>query len=660
MAAENILQRRVAPASGAPAVMADRASFGAQLASDVGQAVETLNREQLEDYEIERRRDASEQWSGFQRGFIEAREQMATVSREARRTAGAGHAEEMGKRWQKLREPLLQGITDEEVLRRANAAFDDYGGRIGMQEADFEEVRRIENVLGDWAETETIAANRMRRMESHEDYLAELTIGEEALRAMDLPEPQLEQALRNWHQVGSIAFIRGVIDRDPHLAKAMLSDDAGLFDDVLEPNQVEVLLNGSETEIRALEVQARAEQAQQREDVRERSRTAIARSRNAGLVDDEEFATLIVEAQAIGDTSLVEDLTQAMADNVFVREYDGAPPLLLEQDINRLQQVANRSEDQERQLRWLQGNIGSRQAQFDRDPAGFLISAGGAPAFDPEDPQSFAERARWAAAQSRATGRYVPPLSEAEAEPFRDLLRRDGQMQVLQALDNFADPLSRVDAAQAIAPENHLLHRLAVMNPAVRANALTGAEALNANPQLLKPVEDTSEGAERMASWQLQLAQALRAISPEDSAAVWQSARLLMASNLAAEPGATVDTLNEAFFRSAVQLAMGATPYRDAQGTRRYRGGLATWGGSHFVVAGQLTAQEWGSAARADYRRQQGAGTGPVNPDGSAIALDDLRPVWLGGNFYAWEDRAGRRARNKDGEPFIMAIGGER
>lgn len=639
-------------------MMADRASFGAQLAGQVSEAVGMLHSERLEDYQIERRRDASEQWSGFQRGFIAAREEMATISREARKTADAGHTDDMAKRWDQLRDPLLSGITDEDVRMRAEQAFDEYGGRMRMQEADFEEVRRIENVLGDWAETETIAANRMRRMESHEDYLAELTIGDDALRAMDLPEPQLAAALRNWHQVASIAFIRGVIDRDPQLAKAMLSDGAGLFDDVLEPNQLEVLLNGTETEIRALEVQARAEQAQQREDVRERARAAISRSKNAGLVDDEEFAGLIVEAQGIGDLSLVEDLTAQLADNVFARQYDRAPPLLLEQDINRLQGIEKRTEEQERQLRWLQGNIGSRQAQFDRDPAGFLVAAGGAPAFDPEDPQSFADRATWAAAASAAMGRYVPPLTEAEAEPFRDLLRRDGQMQVLQALDNFEDPLSRVDAAQAIAPQNSLLHRLAVMNPGVRANALVGAEALTENPQLLKPEFDSSKGAEHMASWQLQLAQSLRAISPEDSAAVWESSRLIMASSMSSQPGGTVDNLPESFFNTAVQLALGATPYRDSEGRRRYRGGLAKWNGTPFIVNGQMTVPEWSRAARADHHRQEVAGTGPVNPDGTPIALDELRPLWLGGNFYAWEDAAGRRARDRNGQPFVTAIGG--
>ncbi|RIV87505.1 hypothetical protein [Aurantiacibacter zhengii] len=655
MAEETGYGRQVAPQPAEPMPLSSPASFGSQLGAQIADIGAQIHSRDIAAYRRERQRSADEEWSGFQRGFAEARVTIGETARERRQTAGAGHAEALGEDWAKLGETLLGSLTDEGVKRRAQDSLANYSASLLEREGQFEELRRVENALLDVADYEQLASNRVRRLDDHDAYLEELEIGTEFLRTTIEDETQYRQALKGLDRTLAVSFLRGRIDEDPQLARAMIAE--GLFDQALEPEDITVLLNSSDVGIRALEVAARREAAEQRAAIVENARTQIARQQGGNPLADEEWQLVEAEVAQSGDTSLLEDVRQARADAGFVRIYQGPepmPPSVLERRIGELSGMANRSEAQNRELQWLRRNIDGVRGDFDRDPAGFLIQSGGAPEIDWENPDSLSARAVWAQRQSAANGRHVPPISDIEAAPLRDLYEKRQLEDVLGVLDGFADPFARIDAAQVVAPDDAFLHRMAVMRPQYRARMLRGRTALQENPRLLKPENELGEASEAMALWEARLRQALVEIDQADTEAVVDAMRYHIAGSVVTS-GYAVDEQAAGVFAIGANAALG---YQRRNGVPH--GGLGLWPGDKpYILPDGMTRTDFARAVGTDFARQQRAGTAPVNPDGSALAVGDLNrayPVWLGGNFYRWETSRGNSLRNAEGGLYISEI----
>lgn len=649
MAEETGYRRQVRPQ--ARAAMPQAPSFADGLGREIQRAGEVLHAEQIETYESGRRATKQEETARFQRGFVDVREAIGAVSREARKDGSPGHAARVREAYTARREELLAGITEDDVRARSSEMFEEFGLRLFEQEANFEEARRAESTLTNWSETEDISNNRMYRLDNHEDYLTELEIRHAAVDGLDIAQSDKDKAHREVDQSGTWSFAKGRGEADPGLLRAMI--DQGLFDDALAPEQLEALRRDADIGIRALQVAARREEAERAAMLREEAATLLQRVGNGLEIDDAQFALAIEGATALGDTSLAEQLAGARADNGFARIYRDATPLQLEQRLGALAGKGDASESEQRELAWLRPALDSRRSDFDRDPAAFLMEKGGGPQVDFANPDSLAQRGAWARAQSRATGRHVPILTRSEAAPLADALERGDELRVLATLDRFADPFDRVDAAQVIAPNDATFHRLAVMPREYRATMRAGEAALKANPKLLKPAQEYSQGAQHLERWELQLRRALREIDPADAEAVVQVARMEMAGRLSRHPGETIDTQGDAFFGNAMQRALGA----EVRAGVRY-GGLGRWSGGHpFIVSEGLTQEQWVQRARGDRDRQRQAGTGPVNPDGSPFDLNRAYPVFLGGNVYRWQTEGGATVKNAAGGAYITQIG---
>lgn len=660
MAEERGYLRTTRPQAGAPLPQVSPDSFGAGLGRTLEGVGEQAHRQQLRGYQIERQQTADSEWAGFQHEFVLARDEVSTLAREARQDAAPGHAERMRTALEERRERLLGGITEDSVRRRANAQFEDWGQRFGDGEADFEEVKRAERVVTDYGRSRDLQANRIRRLDVPDDYLTELQLGHGAIEGLSVGEDAKLKLHNEWDQVAGVSFLRGVIDRDPAMAQAMLASEEGLFDH-LDPDTVEGLLNAAGVGIRSQQVAAAREAAAEKAAVNEAIQTLIERDGNGEVIADEDFAAAEAAAAAFGDTSLSEKIAGLRTDNAVTRVWGpgNATPV---QRLARMAELAlippdKRSDAQSRELASLQEKSGAWDATFERDPVAALATHGGAPAIDFADPASLRRRAAWARAQTAATGRRIPPLSRAEAAPLAELLADKREGEVLSALDGFADPFDRIDAAQVIDPEDKLFHRLAVMEPPLRATVRAGARAIEANPKLLTPEDDLSEGATRMAKWERQLAVALKAMDPEDVEAVRQSARLILAGSLSRHPGRTIDRLPELDFSTAVQRALGAEKRADGNVGETRIGGLATWGGeTPFIVAPGYNATGLRNALVRHRQAADEAGSGPVNPDGTPASFTRAYPVWLGGGRYRWETAGGNALRDKDGQVFVSEV----
>lgn len=639
------------------------ASYGAELGAKIEQVGQQLDQQNLQAYKVQRQHTAAEEWAGVVRGHVGVRGQMDAVQRDLRADGGAGHAERIAAAYETYRPALLDGITDPGVRRRAEAMFDDYGSTIGRREGEWEEVRRVENVLTDFSETVQISRNRIARLENHDDYLIEQELRAAEIAGLEIDEALKPELLKQEETADALAYMRGQVQRDPVLARDMLA--GGLFDDVLDADQQAALTNASETEIRALEVAAHRDAAEQRAATIAQIRADIARQVNGVPLDDEAWAEREAAVAEFGDPGLLESVQDARATAGFDRAYRGAdpmPPAVIEGRLAELAGKGNQRSDLEsRELAYLEDILPGVTSAFESDTAGFLMQSGGAPVIDWNEAGSLANRQAWAETQREAYGRTVAPISDAEAAPMRDLYRQGRKIDVLAALDGFTDPFARVDAAQVIAPTDRLFQHLAAMPARLRQSVTSGTAAMDANPDLMKLDELAEAGP---VQWQLrgQLMLSLKNMEVEDAEAIWQSALALTADALR-NNGATLQMVDEdraaRMFRNNITAALGGEVRRSADGRQVQYGGLGTYQGGHaFMLADNLSAEQFIARVNADVARQRTAGTGPVNPNGTPALLNapGVRPVWQGGSFYHWETARGDVLKDAAGNPFVSSV----
>lgn len=657
MAQEIGYSRQVAPQVAAPMPLTTPNSFGAQIGQQVAEIGQQLHQEALQNYSIDRQHTADEEWAGFQHGFALARENITTIGRTMAEHPGPGLADAMSKNWEAQRSALLDKITDPRVQQRATAEFDNYGVRVHAQAAQAEEVARVAGVMHDWSSYEQVATNRARRLTDVSDYLDEQQIGDKALAGLNMPDQQRAAAQSHFHQSLAVSFLQGMNDRDPQLAKAMLTSKKGIFDDVLQPQQVQVLLNEADVNIRRNQVQADQSQKQAIAAAKEQVKLTIAQQGNGKTFSTADWIHTLDLAKQTGDPLLLERATQAAYDSRFVQIYRGdhpATPNQLQARMSELAAMPKRTDEQDREYKWLQDNYSGISAAFDRDPAGFLIRSGGAPQLDWNDPASLQQRVQWARSETEATGRYVPPISEADAAPLRDAYDQGDIREVYAALDKFHDPMARVEAARVVAPSDSFFQRMVVMPAPQRATIERGREALKANSQLLTPIDKNVKT--NLQTYEGQLRAALTNMNPVDAAAFVQASKYLLAG-LLTTTNTSIEDVNAATLKTVFSAPLGMTEKVLPDGTREQLGGIGMWTGQHpFVVPEGMSRQQWMTAMQADLQAKQAKGEGPVNPDGSPANLNKVYPVWLGGHSYRWETAAGQSVYTRSGKVFVSQV----
>ncbi|GGD73862.1 hypothetical protein [Croceicoccus mobilis] len=632
-------ERQLGPARAQRAVLSSPEDFGA----GVGRGMAQLG-DRLQGLQVEARQNS--QWAEWQSRFGSARENASGMARESRNGGADNHAERMGEAWEAGREALFDGITDPDVLRRAQAQFDDFGVRFRTGEADWETVHTAERATDDFRDARDIRFNRIRRLDSPEDYQAEVSYGLQGIDALHVPE-QVKEGLRREEQEGAGEnFLLGRVDDNPDVAIGLI--DSGAYD-FIDPGKLSQIRRSAEVELRSRANAAKT--AIEGEKSALRTAVRIAKEADSQGIDTGPLDELRQKAEALGMPDVALDLDGMDANRDFARVYEGQAPLVRERRAAELEAKENPSLDEQRELKWLGDHKSALDGKFESDPVAFAAQNAPAslkpPALDMTSGDSWQARSEWAETASRAYGRPIPIMTNAEAKQLRaNAGDAGGQAQVMEILDEIPDAFARADAARQVLPDDQLFQRLSMLQPHVRGMVRAGYEAIKANPALMKPEDPDTE--ELLAQWDAGLRGALREFSPAEVESVRETGRALIAGQLTKHTLPSVDGIGEDFLNNAVMAAMGGERRNGVQ-----YGGLGTWGEHRVAVPETMTPMQAAQALVADVRRSKNP---PVNPDGSPANIKRAYPVYQGAGRYYWIAPDGRRLKARDGSLYVSQI----
>lgn len=629
-----------------PGVSAD--SFGAGVGQAIEQAGAVIQQEQLEDARIDRQLRDNAEWSAFLVADATAREELSALARDGRLSDQPGHAARIAAELGKREEALLATVTSPRLKQQARARLSEWGTSLKTREADYEFVRGQEIAIKGFEEQRGIAEGRVRRLENPSDYAAELKLQVDAINTLNTSDKVKQSLIDETEQQFAIAYLRGMTDRDPLAARAVI--DSGAFDGVLTGDQVEVLRNGSEVEIRRLEAERDRERDEQVRALRQQI-TMFETAEKLGLVeDDAKFDEAIAAATAIGDQKTVLELTVMKTNRAFTRVWgpENATALQREQRITALASQDKRSDQENLELAFLRKHQSSWAAEEARDPVGQAARRGGSgapPVVDFNDPASIAARGRWAEARS-AEGRRVPAFTQTEARELGQLYDsgRQGEEQVLAILA--ALPAGQaMESAKLIEPNDKTLPIIATLDPLRRNMARRGREALRADKNLLfNMLREDPELDEAFTARRAEFEDALRNVPPEQRSAIFETAKQIAAGQV----DKFGETLTPALWDTSLKLALGGQKV-DGE----WQGGLAKWADRPYLLPAGVSHTAFKAAV---IREVQATEDPPVNPDGSTANLYRLAPVAVGEGTYEFRNAAGDPVRRKSGKVYRVRV----
>lgn len=652
MPAETGYTRQIGPARVQGAVLADADVYGAAVGRALEGAGDRLHQDQIRARGIERQAIRNQEWTDASAKIAQREAEITAGVAEARANAApgaAGHVDTVREAASQGWDNILDGVTEDAVRQRIQQRRDQYLGALTERETLFQIGRQSEKVATDAQTTMATMANIVATG-TDADYVDQSRQLDEFTAALEgLPADAVEKLRREGHQGLTLGYLDRMNTEDPRAALALL--DGGAFNDILDPRQLQAAREAARIEIRRGEAAAEREADAAKAALKERVQTYREMDRQGMDVGD--ISEDIEALQALGDTSGALALQGMMANNEFARVYSGATPLQRERRANALRGLAKPSPEQQRELKWLDDHQAALDAQFKKDPVGFAAENAAAnskpPALEFGNAGSWSARVKWASAASEAYGREMPLLTVAEVGAMREIAQSEGgEGQVLEELDRIPDAFARARTAEQILPDDKVFHRMAMLQPQVRATVRAGAAALKANSAILKAGDENPEADEMRASWNRRLAFALREFDPGDIASVQTVAEQYLAGILS-KTGSTAAAIGVNNYTTALRVAMGG---ENKDG--RKLGGLATWREMPVAVPEGMDGPE---LARALMRDRRGRNDNPpVNPDKSVLDLKKAYPVYMGGGKYYWEVKRGERVRAKDGTLYISRV----
>lgn len=639
---------RVRVQAGTPLPSASPDSFGAGLAEAAGQFGQVVQQEQFENARIDRDLRDNAEWSAFLLEDAKRREALTATAREGRLSDAPGHAERIAAEVAKAEEELLGGLTSERLKQQGRVRIAEWGGNLRTREADYEFLRGQEIAVQRFDEQRGIAEGRVRRLETPGDYALELKLQFDAIASLNVPDKVKQQLTDETEQRFAVSFIRGMTDRDPTAAQALI--DSGAFDGVLTGDQVEVLRNSTGVEIRRVQAQKEREVSEALATIRGQIQT-FEQAEGMGLVQDEAaYDQAIAGAQALGDDQLVLKLTGLKANNQFTKVWGpgNATAFQREQRMTVLAGKDKRTPEENLELTFLRKNAPGWASEEARDPVGQAARRGGTgapPVVDFADPKSIAARGQWAAARS-AEGRRVPAFTATEARELGNLYDsgRQGEEQVMAILAALP-PGQAMESAKQIEPNDRTLPVIVTLAPGLRNQARRGREALRANGQLLaQTLRDDLDLDEAVGTANRAFEDALRAVPPEQRRAIMETAKQLAAGQV----DKFGQPLTAELWRSSINLALGAQKV-DGE----WKGGIGRWGDKSFLLPRGVSVKSFTGAVT---REASASKDPPVNPDGSIANLYRLIPVAVGEGRYEFRNAAGDAVRRKSGKVYQVAV----
>ncbi len=637
---------RVQAGAALPGVSAD--SFGAGVGQAIGQAGQIIQQEQLETARIDRDLRDNAEWSAFLVADAQRREAISTAARDGRLSDAPGHAERIGAEVTKAEEELVGMLTSDRLKQQARGRIAEWGGSLRTREADYEFLRGQEIMVERFEEQRGIAEGRVRRLEKPDDYRLELKMQLDGIATLNTSDEIKQKLIDETEQRFAVSFIRGMTDRDPAAAQALI--DSGAFDGVITGDQVEVLRGGAQVEIRRVQAQQEREQSEALAEIRGQIQT-FEQAEGMGLVqDDSAYDQAIAGAQAIGDDQLVLKLTGLKANNQFTKIWgpENANPLQREQRMTELAGKDTRSPDEILELEFLRKNAGGWAAEEARDPVGQAARRGGTgapPVVDFANPASIAARGQWAATRS-AQGRRVPAFTAIEAQELNRLYDsgRQGEEQVMAVLEALP-PAQAMESAKQIDPNDLALPIVATLGPVARSMSRRGREALRANKNFLYDqlvADDNLDAA--FTQGRTEMEQALRNVPPEQRNAIFITAKQIAAGHVDKYGG----SLTADQWTVSVQLAVGGKLGPDG-----WAGGLAKWGDASYRLPEGVTSKGFSAAITRDVAGSQDP---PVNPDGSLANLFRLAPVEVAEGLYEFRNAGGDAVKRKSGKVYQTRV----
>lgn len=665
MAVERGYQAQVGVRAQDVAVQTSPDAYGAQLGGAVGELAQTVHRGDIQAYQIERKARADSEATSFARNFAEWRANMDGIIREQRSGAapgGAGHAQAVRDAYEKGRETLLAGITEDSVRNSAATQFSTFGASLLEREGTWAEGKRVAKVVDDTQVLSDIGANRVRQMSDQGAYQEEVKLGYafvDSLQVDDDTKAKLRRELVD--QKYAIAYINGLNDKDPVMARGML--DSGAFNEILEPVQLEQLRNGADIEIRRAAAAADQEVSMQKAALGEQIQTFKQMDQDGIEIPADKLAALRDAAAANGDTSTAVELDGMIANNAFAKAYRGATPVQRERRLAELAGKTKPNANEQRELNWLRQHSGPLDSEFNNDPVGyaakFATGSSVPPPIDVADPATVQARLEWRRQYSQATGRPVPVFSDNELLPLREQVQSGarGRLGVLQALDAIP-PAERAVAAGQIVPGDAGFKHEALIQPFARATVFAGREKLAADRAFLTPDKKTREGLRAQQLLNIggsEIDFALRAMDPREAASVKEMSGQWLAGWLSAK-GRDANSITPGDIRNAATAAFGGYSKNGS-----WMGGIGHWaGGQPYVVPDGFNHPGFQNYVTRQRTADDKAGNGPANPDGTPFNLNNAYPVFIGNGQYRWETPGGSTVTTKSGKVYVSRVGAGR
>lgn len=596
---------QVAPGGPGRAVLVDADVYGAGLGRAAEQAGDQQHQRALRSYRLDRQEAADAEAADVQRRAAEARVRIDQKIRESRTgpVPGAkGHAEAIRAALEEEKTKLLEGVAEDSIRRSASTNWDEYASRTFSNEDGYELGRRVDLDIANHNRAGEIGVNRITSSGGDKaTYQEELIQGYASIDALQNVTPEEKDKLKRAHEAGmTTAWLAARNETDPAGVKLELG--AGLYDDLLTPDQVKALDRGADIEIKAKAVAAEAAAVEARTQARNAVEALEARTEAGDIPSAKETAQVIAAARAAGvpEADLIR-FTTKRDDAQILRTYNPA-----------------------------------------NDPTG-TKSAATVEAIDAKiragtaTPEEYRLRDTLAGyGDKRATDSAAELKELAATGPA-------GQLQAVETIGRLASRAERFEAGRKLG--GNLGYVALLPSSAARAVAINGAGVLKARPKDFGEKVDVEESFRRIIG---PIAPALGSGFGDLQSLAWQ----IYAGQMNDKGLSGWDKRN---FDTAVRSAFGATSRRD--GTMQ--GGIGTVRGRPVILPDNLTASEFDARiSRADY-------SGAAYADGSQASKADVlarfRPEWhdsdaTGANYYRMIGPGGKPLRMKDGRLFNLKV----
>jgi hypothetical protein len=623
------------------------ASEGAAIGAGMEQAGEDVNTAELTAYRTMRQQQADQQAADFDHQFAQTRANMDVAVQAIRGNSPPGapaHTQNVMAALDTQKDPLFSGITDLKVQQHAQAQWDTYSNSLQSSEAAWQNGQQIGKQVTDFTNANNVSQNRLATNPSFQTYQQETVQRNSAIDAMQGVPGNVKETLRTTTNSDlATAFIQGTTTQNPTGALQMI--DQGLFNDVLKPEERKVLRDSAEVEIRRQEALAR-QQADVSKAAVEHTVSDLETKSSGGIDVSKDIPAAIAAAQALGMTPQVDRLKNLAGDQEFTKVFNQQTPLQRNQAQADLAAKENPTEDDQRELHWLQTNNPKLTAKFNEDPAGFMANNGHTP--PPIGPQ----REQWAAEMGTATKMPASMfmLTAAEAKQLGDYKNsgQQGTDQALSALDRFSPGAARAAAARQVAPSDQHFQQYAQLDPEVRGTIEQGNGVLKGQPQFFGTKGTMPAVQTTLTTQEGQLRQALALINSNDVNTTVQQVRAHMAGTMTAK-GVTPDQTSATLYQDSARKVLGG----GTTSTGQQVGGLGTWGTHPVLLPNTINNLTFNNQTRGFL-----AAHPPINGNGTPISIDTIWPAAAGNNTYKFIGADHQFVVGKNGKPLVMGFSG--